>query len=287
MAFRRTVKASGAKVVKHEYLRLVEGYRQGRKNKQRVLCNLGRKDLLAPHLDALIRILGGEPGAGGHSPQPQAVGAWDWGPMLVAQQLWRELGLQTILDRWSGRGRNAGGVALADRALVLVANRLCAPASEHGLARWLDNDFVCDRHGRRFLAQWRDQRPRHTARASRVRVEFAQLQQWYRTLDRLYAGKPEIERELLARLRDRLSLQAEVVFYDVTSTYFEGHGPPLLARHGYSRDSKPRDRQVLVGQVMVDGWPIAHHVFAGNWHDAATVPARCCATSKRAWGCAG
>lgn len=47
----------------------------------------------------------------------------------------------------------------------------------------------------------------------------------------------------------------------------------MLARHGYSRDGKPRDRQVLVGQVMVDGWPIAHHVFAGNWHDAATVPA--------------
>ena len=23
---------------------------------------------------------------------------------------------------------------------------------------------------------------------------------------------------------------------------------------------------------MVDGWPIAHHVFAGNWRDAKTVP---------------
>jgi hypothetical protein len=23
---------------------------------------------------------------------------------------------------------------------------------------------------------------------------------------------------------------------------------------------------------MIDGWPIAHHVFAGNWRDANTVP---------------
>ena len=93
------------------------------------------------------------------------------------------------------------------------------------------------------------------------------------TLDQLYAGKPQIERELFLRLRDLFSLKADLVFYDVTSTYFEGHGPPGLGRHGYSRDGKPRDRQVLVGQVMVDGWPIAHHVFAGNWRDAATVPA--------------
>ena len=33
-----------------------------------------------------------------------------------------------------------------------------------------------------------------------------------------------------------------------------------------------RQRQVLVGLVMVDGWPIAHHVFAGNDRDASTVP---------------
>jgi hypothetical protein len=38
---------------------------------------------------------------------------------------------------------NAGAFStLSDRALVLVANRLTAPGSEHGLARWLETDFV-------------------------------------------------------------------------------------------------------------------------------------------------
>ena len=37
-------------------------------------------------------------------------------------------------------------------------------------------------------------------------------------------------------------------------------------------DEKPRNPQVLVGLVLVDGWPIAHHVFAGNQRDAKTVP---------------
>ncbi|MFQ5899712.1 MAG: IS1634 family transposase, partial [Candidatus Methylomirabilia bacterium] len=63
-----------------------------------------------------------------------------------------------------------------------------------------------------------------------------------------------------------------LVLYDLTSTYFEGQGPPGLGAHGHSRDGKPRNRQVLVGVVMVDDWPIAHHLFRGNARDAMTVP---------------
>src|SRR5574337_2001717 len=66
--------------------------------------------------------------------------------------------------------------------------------------------------------------------------------------------------------------KARLVFYDLTSTYFEGEGPAELGRFGYSRDSKPRKRQVLVGVVMMEGWPIAHHVFAGNRLDQTTMP---------------
>jgi len=62
----------------------------------------------------------------------------------------------------------------------------------------------------------------------------------------------------------------DLVMYDLTSTYFEGQGP-ALAKHGYSRDGKPRNVQVVVGMVMVAGWPIAHHVWAGNGRDGTTV----------------
>src|SRR5262245_27623509 len=148
--FLRTVKASGGKGVQHEYIRLVEGYREGGKNKQRVVCNLVRKDLLAPHLDSLIGILRGEPRPPATT---SAVGAWDWGPMLVAGGLWRELGLEEVLDGRAGRRRSRRAVSLSDRALVLVANRLCAPTSEHGVARWLESDFICDRYGRRWVPQ--------------------------------------------------------------------------------------------------------------------------------------
>ena len=69
---------------------------------------------------------------------------------------------------------------------------------------------------------------------------------------------------LYHRLRDLFSLQPDLVLFDITSTYFEGAGPEDFAKHGYSRDGKSQNVQVVVGMVMVAGWPIAHHVWAGN-----------------------
>src|SRR5208337_3466910 len=146
---------------------------------------------------------------------------------------------------------------------VLVANRLCRPGSEHALAQWLESDFVCGRDGKRILARWQQR--------GRVRVDLNWLQEWYRTLDQLLVRKERIEVELFGRLRDLFHLQAEMVFYDLTSTYFEGRGPAGLADFGYSRDGKSRNRQVQVGLVMINGWPIAHHVFDGSLRDAETV----------------
>jgi hypothetical protein len=268
--FLRIVKATGGKGVPREYVRLVESFRKDGKVKQRLVASLGRKDLLIAHLDSLNRLLRGEAAAAGpiHAGSVEAAQAWDWGPVLVARALMRELGLDRILDRRRGRETTR----LADRVLVLVANRLQAPGSEHGLARWLETSFVCDEAGRQWRPAWRDDDERLASRAPRVRVESRQLMRWYRTLDALLAAKSEIERELFLRLRDLFSLKVDLVLYDLTSTYFEGGGPPELGAYGYSRDGRPGNRQVLVGLVMVDGWPIAHHVFAGNWRDAKTVP---------------
>lgn len=249
-----------------EYIRLVESLWNDGRPRHRIVCNLGRKDLLAPHADTLLGILKGEPKR--QKASAEAIGAWDWGVMLVARHLFQELGLQQSLDRLA-KHRDRG--ELADRALALVTNRLCQPTSEHGLARWLETDYICDRAGRRWLPEWREDKERLASGRPRVRVKDRQLRQWYGTLDRLAVHKKEIEKELFLRLRNLFSLNVDLVFYDLTSTYFEGRGPAGLAKHGHSRDGKPRNRQVLVGVVMIDGWPIAHHVFEGNQRDCSTV----------------
>jgi len=40
------------------------------------------------------------------------------------------------------------------------------------------------------------------------------------------------------------------VFYDLTSTYFEGRGPPEIGAHGHSRDGKPRNPQLNAHQKL-------------------------------------
>ena len=267
----RTVRAKGAEGIELEYIRLVEAYWENGRSKQRVIANLGRKDLLAPHLESLIELLGG----GGKKTKSSSLSCGErieatlaacWGPMLVARSLWREFGLESILDDLAPKTNSVqkvGRLPLADRVLVLVANRLCRPGSEHALAQWLESDFVCGRDGKRILARWKQQ--------GRVRVDLNWLQDWYRTLDQLVARKERIEVELFGRLRDLFHLEVEMVFYDLTSTYFEGRGPAGLADFGYSRDGKRRNRQVQVGLVMINGWPIAHHVFDGSLPDSETV----------------
>jgi len=259
----RTLKVTSSNGTVNEYVRVVESYRQDGKVKQRVIADLGRRDLLTALLPQLERLLRGQPRLGGEASADDidVLEAATWGPVLVVRALMDQLGLWPMFDELLGKAKK--GPAFAERAFVLLANRLIRPSSEHGLARWLETDFVCDRQGRRFVPHWRRRR--------RVQVHHRQLDAWYRTLDRLVAAKDKIEVRLYHRLRDLFSLRPDLVLFDITSTYFEGQGPKDFARHGYSRDGKAQNVQVVVGLVMVGGWPIAHHVWEGNRLDVTTV----------------
>ena len=59
-----------------EYIRLVESYWNDGSPRHRIVCNLGRKELLAPHAEALLRLLTGESQPKSKT-QADAVGAWD------------------------------------------------------------------------------------------------------------------------------------------------------------------------------------------------------------------
>jgi len=270
--FVRSLKVPSSNGTIHEYVRIVGSVRHQGKVKQKVIANLGRRDTLEAVLPLLIRFLQGDDDEKQLTRQLAQQGplevldASTWGPMLVTRHFFAQLGLWKLLDagrRWPKllpeEDPNDDWVS---RVSVLIANRLTRPSSEHALAEWLETDYICDRDGRRYVPCWK--------RDGRVQVDLAQLQRWYRTLDHLLLNKEVIEVALYERLRTLFEFQADLVLYDLTSTYFEGHGP-ALAKHGYSRDGKPRNVQVVVGVVMVAGWPIAHHVWAGNTRDSSTV----------------
>lgn len=266
--FIRSVKVPSSSGTVHEYVRVVESVRENGQIKQRTILNLGRRDTLETILPLLQRFLSGDADASLGADGPvQVLDASTWGPILVVRHFFEQLGLWPLLDSCRRWPRLLPDEDPDDdwpsRVLALIANRLVRPVSEHALAGWLETDFVCDRAGRRYLTKWK--------RQGRVQVDLTVLQRWYRTLDHLILNQSKIEVALYDKLRDLFDFEPDLVFYDLTSTYFEGHGPAGLAKHGYSRDGQPRNVQVVVGMVMVAGWPIAHHVWAGNTRDSKTV----------------
>lgn len=79
-----------------------------------------------------------------------------------------------------------------------------------------------------------------------------------------------IQRELWSTLKDK-GADAGRVFYDLTSTYFEGHAV-TMAKHGYSRDHRSDKIQInLAVAVNRQGFPITHKVLEGNVADVTTV----------------
>jgi hypothetical protein len=64
---------------------------------------------------------------------------------------------------------------------------------------------------------------------------------------------------LYHRLRDLFSLKPDWCLRH--HQYLLRGAPAEFAKHGYSRDGKSQNVQVIVGMVMVAGWPIAHHVW--------------------------
>lgn len=164
----RIVKVRSSSGTVNEYVRIVESFRQDGKVKQRVVADLGRKDVLAGLLPQLQRLLTGQAPADAAQSNVAIGQAATWGPVLLVRALFERLGLWSILQELLGAAADGWW---ADRAFVLLANRLICPRSEHGLARWLETAWVCDRQGRRFVPHWKQCR--------RVQVDFGQLKAWY------------------------------------------------------------------------------------------------------------
>src|SRR4030042_1102626 len=229
------------------YLRLVESRRVNGKVRQDVIATLGRLDSLqaSGDLDKLVASLAGYSQhqwvkAEGLS----LIGQWsrEYGPVLVFRRLWEKLGLHTVFQEVYQR--SPVQFAAEEAVFGMVLNRLLDPDSKLGTYEWLkETDY-------------------HPT------FDTLELHHLYRALDFLDEHKEIVEVALFMRGRDLFRLEVDLVFFDTTSTYFEGQGPEGLGERGYSRDKRPDRNQVMIGWVMTrEGIPIAHHVFPGNTAD--------------------
>lgn len=63
-----------------------------------------------------------------------------------------------------------------------------------------------------------------------------------------------------------------LVFYDMTTLYFETESEDDLRKIGYSKDGKHQHPQIMIGLLVnVEGYPIAYDVFEGNTAETKTL----------------
>jgi len=233
----------------YRYVQLVESVWDNGRSRQKIVLSLGREDQLEPkrlrQIQALLGKLVGEDPA--ERLKGVELGASRYfGQVIVLQRLWEQLGLDRLLK---GAIKDRGiSVPVELLVRVMVFNRLIAPRSKLAVSRWFHRLYMPELFGREIP-----------------------LHYFYRAIDYLYREKQRIEESLFYRLTDLFSLKLSLVFYDLTSTWFEGDTCPL-GEYGYSRDKRFDKKQIVLGLLTtVEGLPIAHQVWPGKRVDVTTV----------------
>ena len=281
MYLRRTTKKK--KGTDYDCWLLVESVRTPRGPRQRVVATLGKILGLDQQerigWEEIGRILSGkprpEPSLFEGVPEPPAWATVNinevsverlrsFGDVYLGLYLWNKLGLAEFCRDHILSNREE--VPWWIMAAILVLARFCAPSSELQIAEfWFGKTALDDLLG--------------------VTDDKINDDRLYRALDVLLPHKDGLCRHLQRRYGELFGSTFDFLFYDITSTYFEGSaaGNPQ-ARRGYSRDSRPDCPQVCIGLVATrEGLPIGFEIFDGNRVDVTTTMEAKYGKANRIW----
>lgn len=152
-------------------------------------------------------------------------------------------GVQLILNQVF---KTIGFDAIKDEIFhQLVIARLCHPMSKAATVEYLKSHFD----------------------------EDIQLHQIYRYLDKLYDTQQEtIQQISVEHTRRILGGKIGLLFYDVTTLYFESDYGDELRESGFSKDGKHSQPQVVLGLlVSKDGYPLSYSIFNGSQYEGRTM----------------
>ena len=257
----------------YDYWTLVECVRTARGPRQRVVATIGKlEDLKEDERERIGwedigRVLSGKPAeASDLFKEQKEIPEWAtvntrgiqiermrrFGDVYLGLVLWKRLKLDQAFEKLQEEGREE--IAWADMFCVLAVARLCQPSSELAIAEsWYEKTALEDLLG--------------------IPVDKVNDDRLYRSLDHLLPHKDEIFKHLQGRYAEWFGSKFDFLFYDITSTYFEGQCPHNdQAKRGYSRDKRPDCKQVCIGLVVnTEGLPVGYEVFDGNRRDVTTL----------------
>ncbi len=97
--------------------------------------------------------------------------------------------------------------------------------------------------------------------------------QLYRYLDKLHQSQKELVQQIsYAHTLGLFNNNIGVVFYDVTTLYFEIDQDDDLRKTGFSKEGKHQNPQIILGLlVSKNGYPLAYETFEGNKFEGHTM----------------
>ena len=127
----------------------------------------------------------------------------------------------------------------------LVTARLCQPSSKAGTVDYLKSYFD----------------------------EDVELHKIYRYLDHLHNTLQEkIQQISVSHTKKILGGKIGIVFYDVTTLYFESDFSDELRERGFSKDGKHAQPQIVLGLLVSrGGYPLAYSLFNGSQYEGYTM----------------
>ena len=127
----------------------------------------------------------------------------------------------------------------------LVVARLSCPSSKAATVEYLKNHFDED-------------------------VDLSKI---YRYLDKLNHTQQEKVQDISVRhTRELLGGNIGVMFYDVTTLYFEADREDDLRKTGFSKEGRHKNPQIILGLlVSLNGYPLAYCIHEGNKYEGHTM----------------
>jgi transposase len=176
---------------------------------------------------------------------------FDIGNAFLINKIWEEWEFEKIIDKLASKNFSC---KVSKILKILILNRLLFPCSEHFISEWYHELGT----GIKLLEP-----------LSKNDLHHRKLYRYTSELERIF---PQIMKKLFLKLKKKIhNNNIDNVYYDITSTYFEGN-TCVLAQYGYSRDKRKDKKQVVLSLVTDKyGFPIFAKVFPGNTTDNTTI----------------
>jgi transposase len=95
---------------------------------------------------------------------------------------------------------------------------------------------------------------------------------YYKIAPKCIELKNNVENKILDFVESEYRFNYDLLFYDVTTLYFETFEEDDLRKNGFSKDNKSQQPQILIAlMVSKEGFPVAYEIFSGNTFEGHTM----------------